>query len=236
MILNGAPAACIADFDGTITRLDVVDSLLARFAKGPEWEIAEREWAGGRISSSECLKRQLACVKITRDELNRFVDAVAVDPGFVPLVRLLRREGVPLLVLSDGFDLFIGRVLERLGLEDVPFRSNRLRWESGRLIPSFPYKKDSCGRCAHCKRSSIVSARPLGHLIFVGDGLSDICAADACHTVFAKSKLAAHCREAGRSYVPYDGLKDVAAALPALLNRIRENMDERNERNTVKSR
>ena len=235
----GGPVAFIADFDGTITELDVVDSLLARYAKGQEWVAAEREWADGKISSSDCLKRQLACVRISKAELDRFLKGVALDRGFFDLLGFLREEDVPFSVLSDGFDLLIRRIFELNGVKDVRFRANRLTWRAGRLVPSFPYKKHSCGHCAHCKRSTIGESRPAPeHLIFIGDGLSDICAASVSDTVYAKGKLADHCRRTKKDFVSYKNLREVVRDLPRLLKTVRRNIDHEtgDERLSVKTR
>src|SRR5471032_695977 len=40
----------VCDFDGTITRTDVIDTILERFAD-PSWEAVEDEWLSGKIGS-----------------------------------------------------------------------------------------------------------------------------------------------------------------------------------------
>ena len=49
------------DFDGTITKKDVVDMILERFAD-PSWKTVEKDWTEGKIGSRECLTKQLALV------------------------------------------------------------------------------------------------------------------------------------------------------------------------------
>lgn len=227
---------CVADFDGTLTELDVVDSLLLRFAKGREWIAAEREWADGRLSSAECLKKQLASVRVTKPELAKFLRGVKIDPGFAAFARMLRREEIPLVVLSDGFDLLIRAILAREGAGHVAFRSNKLRHAGSRLSPSFPFLKDSCGRCAHCKKISIARIREsAARVVFIGDGLSDVCAAASSDAVFAKGKLAQICRKSGIDYVPFKGLADAARKMPACFKRLDRNTPGKTNEITISS-
>lgn len=212
------PVAVILDFDGTITELDVVDALLVGYAEGREWIEAEKAWSSGSIPSEECLKRQLSGVDISPREFTEFLKTIPLDPGFLGLRKLLDRSQVPLIVLSDGFDLFIRRIFKLHGVKGVPFRSNLLRHEGEALVPSFPHKARSCGRCAHCKRATISEIRAFTErVIFAGDGLSDACAASVSDVVFAKGKLARFCEDSRIPYIAYKTLQDVAERLPAIL-------------------
>jgi len=229
--------AFVSDFDGTLTEADVVDSVLARFAKGREYLIHERRWAKGEISSAECMRKQLATVSVSKKELSDFLAGIKMDAGLTCLVALLRREHVPLYILSDGFDLFIQSLLEREGISDVPSRSNKLRHIGRRLIPSFPYFKVSCGRCGHCKRSSIAEIRKSHSVvIFVGDGLSDICAVREADAVFAKGSLAEYCKKHGIAHVPFTRLDEVARKLPHLLQEALHNPNEKENETQIARR
>jgi len=63
------------DFDGTISRVDVVDAILDRYAD-PAWERIEREWKAGRIGSRACLAGQLALVRATQAEVDGLLASV----------------------------------------------------------------------------------------------------------------------------------------------------------------
>jgi 2-hydroxy-3-keto-5-methylthiopentenyl-1-phosphate phosphatase len=215
------PVAVALDFDGTITDVDVVDTALVQFSKNSDWLKIEAEWAAGKIGSDECMARQLAGVELTAQELEAYLDSVNLDPGFKHLHSYLNEKGVPLVVLSDGYDLFIKGVFARYGVRNVPFRCNSMRHEGTRLIPSYPHKSSSCGRCGHCKQATLDEAKKLvKHIIFAGDGMSDLCALKSADTVFAKGKLAKYCQEKGFPHIPYRTLEDVALALPEILDRV----------------
>ncbi|EQD32500.1 phosphoserine phosphatase [mine drainage metagenome] len=46
------------DFDGTISREDVLDELVSRFASNDSWKLVEERWRTGLIGSAECLRSE----------------------------------------------------------------------------------------------------------------------------------------------------------------------------------
>ena len=203
------------DFDRTITRRDVLDDLIEKYAVDQSWQEVERLWQAGKIGSRECLGREFALIRIDDATLDRFLDQIGIDPGFVPLVQLLAQHRVPLSVVSDGIDWFIDRVLRRAGVADIPVRANTLSREGLTMALLCPHHDPSCATAAaHCKCSSI---RVLGahqrRSIYIGDGRSDLCPARTCDVVFAKLTLAELLTAEGRPFIGYTTLNDVADTL-----------------------
>ncbi len=93
----------VCDFDGTITRTDVIDNILQRFAD-PSWEAIEDQWLQGDIGSRECLSRQLSLVKATPAELLAYFDSVEIDPDFPDFVDHVIGLGASIEVVSDGIE------------------------------------------------------------------------------------------------------------------------------------
>jgi 2,3-diketo-5-methylthio-1-phosphopentane phosphatase len=213
------------DFDGTITQIDVTDEILARLAH-PSWQEVEQEWLHGLIGSRECLERQIALVDASAEELDALIDAAPIDSSFTAFYRFTRKRGIPLYVLSEGFDYVIVRILKRAGVNG-PVRngthmfSSALRLEGRRLMASFPHSAQPCEHgCATCKAALI---RRLGQgkhpVIFVGDGLSDRFAVDEADVVFAKRQLLAYCQEHAKACHPFDTFAEVEQAIARLLAR-----------------
>jgi 2-hydroxy-3-keto-5-methylthiopentenyl-1-phosphate phosphatase len=150
----------VCDFDGTITRTDVIDSILQRFAD-PSWETIEEEWLAGDIGSRECLSRQLALVKATPTELLGFFDGIDIDPDFPDFVDHVIGLGASLEVVSDGIEQGIARILARNYVSLLPILANRLRQvdhDSWRI--DFPYASDACRAAAgNCKCKSTPKAK-----------------------------------------------------------------------------
>jgi 2,3-diketo-5-methylthio-1-phosphopentane phosphatase len=202
------------DFDGTITRLDVLDELIRRFAVDDSWKVAEAEWQAGLIGSRDCLTRQLGVVAATDEQLDRFVDEIPVDVGFVKLVNLLDENKVTWTILSDGIDRFISRLTKRVGIETARFRSNMIDTRTGRLNLICPHGSPDCrSASAHCKCSSIRSLSTGKTGIYIGDGRSDLCPIRTVSCRFAKGVLAVTLEREGLSYIAFDTLDDVADIL-----------------------
>jgi len=213
------------DFDGTVTRRDVIDVILEHFAD-ERWLEIEKQWRAGRIGSRDCLKAQMALVRTTRKRLDRLIDSIQVDDGFKLLLEVCARHQIMTHIISDGFDYCIRRILERPQLQlagllrNVRVCASRLEVGSGRYWRTeFPFFQQVCSHgCATCKPAVMrLLNRADAPSIFIGDGLSDRYAAAKADLVFAKSSLAAHCRERTISYVPFDELDEVAAHLVEML-------------------
>jgi 2,3-diketo-5-methylthio-1-phosphopentane phosphatase len=211
------------DFDGTITQIDVIDEILAQLAH-PSWQQIEQEWTRGSIGSRECLQRQIALVDTSAEDLHALIDAVPIDPSFAAFCRFTQKQGIPLYLVSEGFDYVIARILKRTGVgwplqNGIQLFSSALRLEGRRLIASFPHSPQPCEHgCATCKAALM---RRLGKgkhpIIFIGDGLSDRFAVDEADVVFAKRKLLAYCREHGKACQPFETFADVEQAIAQLI-------------------
>ncbi|SRR2546423_3930426 len=211
------------DFDGTITRRDVIDVILENYAD-ERWLEIEKQWRAGRLGSRDCLRAQMALVRATRRELDDLIDSIQVDEGFALLLEICARHEIATHIISDGFDYCIGRILERpqLQLESL-LRHTRICAshleidDHGWWRTSFPFFQQTCAHgCATCKPAVMrLLNREDAPSIFVGDGLSDRYAMESASLVFAKNGLAAYCRAQGIEYAPFDELDEVAAYLVA---------------------
>ena len=129
--------AVYVDFDGTIAPSEPTDALFDKFAD-PAWRQIEKDWQEGRASSRDCMERQVALLRATPERIDRFLARVEMDPMFPAFVRLCRRHGARVVVVSDGLDRVVGHVLRAAGLE-LPYFANWLVWKGGEpLEPAVP--------------------------------------------------------------------------------------------------
>ncbi len=198
------------DFDGTIAQNDVGDMLFKTFANWPECEMLVQQWLRGEISSRECMEREAVTARLTREQLDAFCDAQALTPGFIEFTEFCRQRNWPLLVLSDGLDYYIQRILLRHGL-DLPILANHLEFVSpDRIVTSFPYFEHSCGKCGNCKGYHLRRlAKPGKKIAYIGDGYSDRCGAQEANLIFAKGDLAKWCEEKLREYFRFENFENV---------------------------
>jgi 2-hydroxy-3-keto-5-methylthiopentenyl-1-phosphate phosphatase len=189
----------ILDWDGTVTVRDSLVEAVRTFGDPAVYDLRFPSYG-------EALAAEVATIRASAPEVAAWAEEhVRVRPGFAELAR----RHAPLIV-SSGLPQLIRPVLAREGIE-LELRSNdaepdpdgwRLRFRDPGLCPV-------CGD--KCKRSWLPGERPL---VYVGDGVSDRCAALASDSVFARDALADYLAAEGRPFRRFDTLDDVAAALP----------------------
>lgn len=210
------------DFDGTVASTDVGNALFRNFSGGRTEAIVE-EYLQGSINAPECFRRECEAIgTVSRAELGDFIDSFDLDPGFPALVSFCRERHMPLMILSDGLDLYVNRILERHGFGAIPFRANRAVFEAVgdrvRLSVEFPYRDEHCDRCGNCKKNHLaVLSADDDVIVYAGDGFSDRCAARHADIVFAKKRLIGYCQEENISYHEYQDFHDVRSRLERLL-------------------
>lgn len=208
-----------SDFDGTISLLDVTDTLLTRFGR-PGWQELEDAWERGEIGSRECMKGQVALLDMSEAELQAHLDGIAIDPGFTAFVHAARAHGVAVQVVSDGIDYAIRHVLARHGLGRLPVFANRLVQAGERAWRlESPWASARCERASgNCKCQRLAEAQgPAGRVLYVGDSTSDFCVSGRADFVLAKYKLIAHCEQHGIAHAPFTDFAHATALLGGIL-------------------
>ena len=204
------------DFDGTIAPVDTTDLLLEMFA-APQWREIEDEWKAGRIGSRECMVRQIDLVRATPAEMDGFIRTVEIDPAFPSFVRLFRRLGHNLIVISDGLDRTIRTVLDRNDI-DLPYFANHLQWQGGdRWRLTFPHSRSDCAALSGNCKCSFSEGRPQELNILIGDGRSDFCMAERADLVLAKSSLLRHCQKLGLPHIAFENFDQATELLAGWL-------------------
>lgn len=207
------------DFDGTISQVDVIDSLLERFGR-PGWQELEDDWEAGRIGSRDCMQGQVALLDMSQEEFHAHLDGIAIDPGFQAFVEAAGERGLLIQVISDGLDYAIRYILRRHGLGGLPVQANYLTqtgersWELASPFASPHCLRDS-GTCK-CERLALQHQRQQ-RVLFIGDSTSDFCVSGRVDFVLAKYKLIDHCRQRGYPFAPISTFNDALSWLDELV-------------------
>ena len=194
----------VVDWDGTVTEVDGLHLVLSEFGDVDVYRQAE-ERLGRSLTLHEVIAFEFETVRAPLADVVVWVrENVRVRAGFAEVARRWKP-----LVISSGFHEFIDPVLEREGLE-LEVRANRLdpRPEGWRTIFRNAVACPVCGE--PCKRSDVAG---LGDFVYVGDGFSDRCVAQASSRVFARDGLAEYLTERGVPYERYDDFYDVMRGL-----------------------
>lgn len=216
---NSACWRVISDFDGTISLKDTTDQLLETFAH-PSWHEIEQEWVAGAIGSAECMRRQVELVRVSKAELDAWIDSIKIDPAFVDFVHLCQQHHINLSIASDGIDYVIRRVLAKHHLSHIHVTANQLVFlDDGRYTLAPYHTTGVCARGAGvCKCSLAELNRHAGEqILYIGDGRSDFCVSQRVDMVLAKASLLTFCEQHHLPYLAYCDFYDAKEALHRLM-------------------
>ena len=203
----------VVDFDGTVTQEDLLDTIASRFGDPEVYREVDEALDEGRLTLREVITREYEPVRVPLEEIVAWeLENVTVRPGFRELVELAKERGWRFVIVSSGFHELIEPILEQEGVE-VELHANRVdpRPEGWRVLWQYDETCEACGES--CKRSIVQEFAGEDELVYVGDGFSDRCAAEASDRVFATKGLARYLDERGIPYDRFDDFHDVARGL-----------------------
>lgn len=198
------------DFDGTITKHDTVNTFFERFAS-PDWLEFENLWIQGKITSRENAVRQVRLLRnISLDDLEDYIDSIELNEFFLEFLEYIKAKNIKLTILSDGFDLFIQKTLEKYRISDIEFYANHLIYEDNNFNIEFPnYNSECIIGAGMCKCSKVKQ----NHFCYIGDGTSDLCVAKKADILFATKKLHQFCEEKSIKHYPFQNFRDIMNVL-----------------------
>ena len=207
----------LVDFDGTITTVDVTEQLLTSYGD-PSWPAYDDAVDRGEIGLRQALTAQNAMLHGDRSTLTAHaLGAARIDPTFVPFVRWLRSNDVPVVVVSDGFAFYIRPILATIGLEHLEVITNEQRWRDDRPDGlAFVSGHPVCVGCGTCKMQAVQRFQERGPVAFVGEGQTDRYAALYADVTFAKLELVDHCVADGVPFVAWGDFDDVRRTLETI--------------------
>ncbi len=216
------PSDCVVffDFDNTVSVGDILDDIIKRFSINDNWVSLQNDWLKEKISAKECLLGQMKGVRVSKQELNKYLSKVSLDPHFFKLLQWLRALGIEPVIVSDNFKPIIEQILIHKEIKGLKVYANQLRFLKDGLSLSFPYQNKDCLMCAHCKKTQFKKIDPTGKkkIIYIGDGRSDICAALSSDVVFAKDTLLKYFKKHQLDCFEFSGLVDVHDQLQEIFN------------------
>lgn len=198
------------DFDGTITKDDLGDDLFKKFG---QFEPYNSQLKNREITIKEYWHKLCSTIdyNISFDVLNKFALEAEVDNYFLGFIDLLKENNIKMDIVSDGFDVYIEPVLEKIGLKNIDRVCNKLLKDDKGFYPHFPNASESCN-CfsAGCKRNYLLTNSSDDEIvIYIGDGYSDFCPAEHSDIIFAKKNLAAYCNEHKIPHYPWKSFFDI---------------------------
>ncbi len=207
------------DFDGTVTVEDISFMLLDTFTDGG-WRQWEKEYEAGRISVGRFNAEVFGMVRADRRTMLDYIrDRVVIRPGFVEFVALCHQRGFRLVIVSNGLQFYIERILGDMGMADIEVNAARTRFCPDGLRVEY-VGPDGTVLDSGFKESFTRLFLADGYrVVYIGDGRSDFAPASMCHQVFAvvdNNSLLTRCREGNVDCHPFADFHDVIGAIDSV--------------------
>lgn len=217
---TSAPVSFLVDYDGTISRVDIGDELLARhYPDRAEIARKDAQYDAGQVGSRELMKWDMDVLPHDAELLRGEAAAMPQDTSFPAFVESVRERGALVEVVSDGLGFYVRSNLAALGLSAVPVATNENSVADGGAGMSFPYGHPACFVCGTCKRERVRLHQAAGRIVvFVGDGMSDRYAAAHADVTFATGALVRICMAEGWPFHEWRDFADVRAQVEAMFD------------------
>ncbi len=216
------------DFDGTISKGDIGYKLFLHFAGEPTHKIVENYLCGTLNAIEFYHELTKACGSVKYEDFISFIDEQEIDVTFIDFLNFCKIKNqndnvIEIFIVSDGFDLYIERILKKYQIKNLKFFANKLKiLDNGTLVAEFPYTDEECTRCACCKRNRLLTlSSDEDIIVYIGNGFSDQCAVNFADIVFARDKLQTYCQKKNISYYLYQNFIDIINRLEEILKRKR---------------
>lgn len=217
-----------SDFDGTIVKQDIGNELFIHYG---QFQPFNSMLKAGELEIKEYWKQVCSTLQLPDgvDSLNpdffrEFIKQFDIDQNFKTFYNFCIDNGISINIISDGFINYIQPVLAELEIENAKIFANELKIVSNNnnnndnnsnnnkvITPHFYGASESCEcMCASCKRNSVITQTPPDNIIvYIGDGHSDLCAAEHSDIIFAKSQLSAFLNEKRIPHYNFSNFFDV---------------------------
>ena len=201
------------DFDGTITKEDVSFLLLDAFADG-DWRQLLTEYIEGKIPVGYFNTKAFAMVKADRQAMVELARRkVEIRPGFNRLLDCCRQNSFPLVIVSNGLDFYIEAILKDVGAEAIEVFAAQTRFSPSGLEVKYVGPDGSQLQKGFKEAYTRLFLGRGYQVVYVGNGPSDMPAAELAYRTFATDELLTLCKEANHSCIPFTDLNDVVEGL-----------------------
>lgn len=162
------------DMDSTLIQTEVIDELAERNGVGDQVRAITESAMRGEIDFSESFKKRVALLKgLDESVMKEIADNLPITEGMVRLVRILKKSGYKLAILSGGFTYFGNHLKEKYGFDYV--YANELEIVDGKLTGNYVGDIVDGQRKAELLRLlAQVEKVDLRQTVAVGDGANDL--------------------------------------------------------------
>ena len=206
--------AILCDFDETVAEQNIAHVILKRFGKNG-WRTLQQQFREGTIHAKEYFELSFDGLATSRHEMQLHVRKHGVlRNGLTQFSNYCREKGIELAIVTHGLDFYVDALLDEAGLGWLPTYAVEAIFTENGLQYGYHYTKPICTEYGNCKCLIIEQYRSNGNkVVYIGDGISDLCPALQADFVFARSLLLEECQAKGITHMELHDFSDVITAL-----------------------
>mmetsp|Transcript_25433 Transcript_25433/g.55213 ORF Transcript_25433/g.55213 Transcript_25433/m.55213 type:complete len:677 (-) Transcript_25433:1350-3380(-) len=185
-LMTWRTADCVCfDVDCTVTVNDSLDLLGEFMGCKEEVEELTNQAMDGAMNLGQSLEERLKIINCTPADIRRFIAAhppeKRLTPGIERLVKMLKKRGVAVYLISGGFRELILPIAKHLGIPKDHVYANRMNWqwddETGAPTRLVGFDDAQPTAYNHGKVRAIATIRslhPYNNVVMIGDGITDL--------------------------------------------------------------
>ena len=173
-LLRRAMRLIVMDVDSTLIQGEVIELLAAHSGHRAEVAAVTERAMRGELDFEESLRARVELLAgIPASALDDVYDALVLAPGARTLIRILRRLGYRLALVSGGFNQINDRLAEELGIHYA--RANELEIVDGVLTGRIVGEVlDRAGKAEALRYFAGEVGVPVESVVAIGDGANDL--------------------------------------------------------------
>lgn len=162
------------DMDSTLIQTEVIDELAERAGVGEEVKAITESAMRGEIDFSESFKKRVSLLKgLDESVMKEIAESLPITEGMERLIRILKKSGCKLAILSGGFTYFGNYLKDKYGFDYV--YANELEIENGKLTGNYVGDIVDGKRKAELLRLLAQMEKvDIRQTVAVGDGANDL--------------------------------------------------------------
>ncbi|NDV94216.1 phosphoserine phosphatase SerB [Dysgonomonas sp. 521] len=162
------------DMDSTLIQTEVIDELAERAGVGEEVKAITESAMRGEIDFSESFKKRVSLLRgLDESVMQDIAENLPVTEGMTRLIRILKKSGCKLAILSGGFTYFGNYLKDKYGFDYV--YANELEIVDGKLTGNYVGDIVDGKRKAELLRLlAQVEKVDIRQTVAVGDGANDL--------------------------------------------------------------
>lgn len=162
------------DMDSTLIQTEVIDELAERNGVGEQVKAITESAMRGEIDFSESFKKRVSLLKgLDESVMKEIAENLPITEGMIRLIRILKKSGCKLAILSGGFTYFGNYLKEKYGFDYV--YANELEIVDGKLTGNYVGDiVDGKRKAELLKLLAQVEKVDIRQTVAVGDGANDL--------------------------------------------------------------